>query len=373
MKIAVITDMDIKGSGYKNLSVPLLEGLAKNGHEIKVAGLSYKGEEHWWDFSVIPAANIGDAIAIIKNLDILWDIDVLLVLLDIPIQESLLANFAERDFKYVGVFPVEAGPLCMTWAMVISQMDKALVISEFGTEEVRKTGIAAEHIQIGIDTDMWKAPTDEEKLSLRESFGLDEDTFVILTVADNQERKNLSRSMEIVSDYIHEFPDRKVQYILVTREHFWGGWKIQDYAQTLGISGNMIVVERGVPFDKLWGLYAMADAFLLTSKAEGLGMPILEAMAMKVPVVCTNATAMRELMGDGERGYPIDYFDVPEFDPYIDPFGNAYRYFAKRKNGVVALGISQGSPEIVQDAYDYVNARTHQISVDQLEKALNGL
>jgi len=373
MKIVVITDMDIKGSGYKNLSVPLLEGLAKNGHEIKVAGLSYKGEEHWWDFSVIPAQNVADAIAIIKNLDILWDIDVLLVLLDIPIQEGLLGNFAARDFKYVGVFPVEAGPLCMSWAMVISQMDKALVISEFGTEEVRKTGIQAEHLQIGIDTDVWKAPTDKQKKELRESFGIDEDTFVILTVADNQERKNLSRSMEIVSDYIKEFPDRKVQYILVTREHFWGGWKIQDYAQTLGISGNMIVVERGVPFEKLWGLYAMSDAFLLTSKAEGLGMPILEAMAMKVPVVCTNATAMQELIGNGERGYPIDYFDAPEFDPYVDPFGNAYRYFAKRKNGVVALGISQGSPEIVQDAYDYVNARTHQISIDQLERVLNGL
>jgi hypothetical protein len=57
MKIAVITDMDLTGSGYMNLTVPILKGLSKNGHEIKVAGLSYKGDEHWWDFSIIPANN----------------------------------------------------------------------------------------------------------------------------------------------------------------------------------------------------------------------------------------------------------------------------------------------------------------------------
>jgi glycosyltransferase involved in cell wall biosynthesis len=385
-KIVVITDFDMGGSGYRNLTIPLLEGLSEMGYEIKVAGLGYKGEEHLWDFSLIPAKDMNDTIAITKNLEQLWGFDVLLVLLDIPLQQGLLGQFPERKFKYVGVFPIEAPPLCMTWAMVLSQMDKALVISEFGANEAQKKGIDAEHIQIGIDIGTWKAPEPEEREKLRSVFGVDDDTHVILTVADNQERKHLSRAMEVVADFTYDHypvsqkvidekelePKHKVQYIIVTREHFWGGWKLRDYAQELGINLQLTIIERGVPFQELWGLYAMADAFLLTSKAEGLGMPILEAMAMKVPVLATGATAMQELLGDGERGISIPYWKFPAFDDYTDPFGNGLRYFAKREDGYIALrqGLTSGFQECVQNAYKYVSKRTHHISVDQLHNVL---
>jgi glycosyltransferase involved in cell wall biosynthesis len=42
----------------------------------------------------------------------------------------------------------------------------------------------------------------------------------------------------------------------------------------------------------LWSLYAAADAFLLTSKAEGLAMPVLEAMA------CRFARGRHQVRGD---------------------------------------------------------------------------
>jgi glycosyltransferase involved in cell wall biosynthesis len=296
------------------------------------------------------------------------------------LQGDLLKVFQTRTFKYIGVLPIEAPPLCASWAMVLMQMDKAFIISDFGAKEAQRMGVDAEHLQIGIDTETWKAPDSDERQRLRTAFGLEDDEFVILTVADNQERKNLSRAMEIVADFIHvkRFPlerKMKARYILVTREHFWGGWKIRDYAQELDIDEHLIVIERGIPFQELWSLYAMADVFLLTSKAEGLGMPILESMAMNVPVVCTNATAMQELIGDGERGYPIGYWDFPNFDPYTDPFGNGLRYFAKRRNGHYALKrvSHEDSSKRVQAAYKYISERTHQISVDQMQSALEKL
>ena len=147
MKIAVITDMDLGGSGYKNLTVPILDGLSRNGHKIKVAGLSYKGEEHWWDFSIIPADNLNESIAIVKNLEHLWNFDVLIVLLDIFLQGDLLKVFQTRNFKYIGVLPIEAPPLCDDWAMILAQMDKTFIISEFGAKEAQRMGIIdAEHL-----------------------------------------------------------------------------------------------------------------------------------------------------------------------------------------------------------------------------------
>lgn len=373
-KIAVITDMDVRGSGYRNLSIPLLQGLEDCGYSVKIAGFQYDGSEHPFSFSILPAQNIADCVAIIRNLNSLWKFDVLIVLLDIPLQETFLREFQSRDFKYIGIFPIEAPPLCADWAMVLAQMDKALVISEFGAKEAQTQGIDAEHIQIGIDCESWKYPTEQERAKLRTAMGFDDDAFVVLTVADNQERKNLSRSMEMFADFskLH----KNSQYLLVTREHFWGGWKLRSYATELGISDKFHVFERGMSYKDLWGLYAIADVFLLTSKAEGLGMPILEAMAMKVPVVATNFAGMAEHLQDGKNGYPIDYYTEPEFDTYRDPFGNGKRVFAKRHEGFLVLHhLANGAePEgRIQNAYEYVLGRTHQISTNQLRLAIESL
>lgn len=45
-------------------------------------------------------------------------------------------------------------------------------------------------------------------------------------------------------------------------------------------------------------LYSAADAFVFPSVYEGFGLPPLEAMACGTPVVCSNATALPEVVGD---------------------------------------------------------------------------
>lgn len=118
-KIVWLTDMDIKGSGYRNVSVPLCRGLAENGHDVKVIGLQYNGQEHFDPFSIVPARTIQESFAMIHNFREMWDFDELIVALDIPIQEKILATFPDRAFKYTGIFPVEADPLIATWALVL--------------------------------------------------------------------------------------------------------------------------------------------------------------------------------------------------------------------------------------------------------------
>jgi glycosyltransferase involved in cell wall biosynthesis len=46
------------------------------------------------------------------------------------------------------------------------------------------------------------------------------------------------------------------------------------------------------------GLYGGATALLFPSRYEGFGLPPLEAMACGCPVVCSNATALPEVVGD---------------------------------------------------------------------------
>jgi glycosyltransferase involved in cell wall biosynthesis len=50
---------------------------------------------------------------------------------------------------------------------------------------------------------------------------------------------------------------------------------------------------------ELPGLYARCDAWLFTSRTEGFGLPILEAMACRTPVIGTPAGAAPELLAGG--------------------------------------------------------------------------
>lgn len=377
MKVLWLSDLVILGSGYKNLSIPLCEGLVERGHEVKVIGLKYRSEEHWFPFSILPAEDLQQAAAMIHNLRKVWDFDVLCIALDINIQEQFLKTFPDRRFKYIGVFPIESIPLTPSWAMVLMQMNKPLVISEFGTKAAKEANVEnAEYLEVGIDSESWKPASDVERNKLRESFGFGEDTFVVLTVADNHERKHLSRSMEIFADFLYDYegvnkqiieeknlePVKDAKYVLVTREHLSYGWRLRDYAQALGISGNLMIFERGMPFKELWAVYAVSDCFLLASKAEGLGLPILEAMSMKIPCVATDCTGMKELLSDN-RGYLIEVDYV-----HTDPFGNGLRYFASRSDGYNKLqSVYENILPDVDGAREYMEKRDWSQAVDLLD------
>lgn len=65
---------------------------------------------------------------------------------------------------------------------------------------------------------------------------------------------------------------------------------------------------RGRPSDKeVPDLYASCDAWLFPSRSEGFGLPILEAMACRTPVISTPVGAAPELISP-ERGWLLSDF-----------------------------------------------------------------
>ena len=53
-----------------------------------------------------------------------------------------------------------------------------------------------------------------------------------------------------------------------------------------------------LPREHLDVLYAAATALLFLSRAEGSGLPLVEAMAAGCPVIAGNATSLPEVVGD---------------------------------------------------------------------------
>lgn len=379
-KICVVSDFSFKGSGYINIVIPLCKGLSEKGHEIKAVGLGYAGEEHGFDFSIIPCNSFSDAHAMANNLKFQWGAEILLVALDIPQQTAFIEIAKKLGIKIISVVPLENPPLTMSWAFILQRADKVFFISQLGTDEAIKAGVeTAEHLVVGMDTESWRLRTKGEYEKGRKLFNIPDDTLVVLTVADNQERKNLSKAMEIVSKVKKE-KGVKVKYILVTREHSEVGWKLRDLAMDYGIASELMIFERGLSFGELYSLYAISDVFLLTSKAEGLGMPVMEAMSVGVTVVATACGAMPELLGEvdghGLRGFLMD----TEYS-MIDPWGNSRRDFPNAEDGANYLAtiyefsrMGNKSPfEVNLRAREYMESRKWDDAVFQVETWIGGL
>ena len=66
-------------------------------------------------------------------------------------------------------------------------------------------------------------------------------------------------------------------------------------------------------------LYAQSDAFILPTRGEGYGLPVAEAMAMRLPVIVTNHSGVTAYATE-DNAYliPVDY-TTPNPYGYVEP------------------------------------------------------
>jgi glycosyltransferase involved in cell wall biosynthesis len=388
-KILALTDMDFRGSGYFYLMSPILQGLSSQGYDIKVVGLGYTGEEHLFDYTIVPTKETSEGVATATNIIKLWKPDLFICGMDILLQVHIFEQLSKLGIKYMAITPLENPPLRQSWAAQLMMMNYTFFISEIGADAAQKAGVdKSGYLPIGINTTLFHPATNEEKQNIRKGLGFGKDDYIILTVADNQERKNLWASMKVVSLLLHpsltseEFDKicigdstKKVadyekvgsfKHVLVTREKSVVGYNLVDLASTMDINKEFTIIERGIPQDELRNLYVMSDVFLLLSKAEGLGIPILEAMACEIPVVATDTGAIWELLSDG-RGYL-----VPEKYGFIDVWGNSWRSMADIEYTVAAILrlFKSGTSLELSRIREYVIARTLGESVSLVKEQI---
>jgi len=78
------------------------------------------------------------------------------------------------------------------------------------------------------------------------------------------------------------------------------GWLTDDFdriVEELGLGGRVLLLGY-VSEDELRWLYQNCFAFVYPSFFEGFGLPVLEAMSLGAPVICSNTTSLPEIAGD---------------------------------------------------------------------------
>lgn len=233
----------------------------------------------------------------------------------------LLAELKQQNpgFRMLGWFPVDGGPLSDLELAVLGfgpyfdvHATMASHVHELVADTVRKKGgqpdmekIAAQIpvVPHGVDLSLYTIPTPEQRAQAKREMGVDPDTFVVLQLERNQQRKQNYLAFHVMEHLFKRDPALRgkvllYQHMLQDEENHSStlGFNLPELAWRYDLRAGVDVKWPGgfVPEETLRNVvYRAADAFLSVSTGEGFQYPAWEALACGIPLVVPNTDARR--------------------------------------------------------------------------------
>lgn len=198
-----------------------------------------------------------------------------------------------------------------SWS-VLKEVSNRVAMSRFGQASMPGSQL----VYHGVDTDVFypvsaKRPitlsngnTVTSKRECKEQFGYDPDSFLVLRVDRNSARKDFPASWKALVPVMQRHSDIQVHFHCQGKNDMYGvdmaalfsrDRETQDRFHLPGFLNTFI----GWSESDLNALYNAADLFLSTSRGEGFGLTIAEALSAGVPVIAQNVSAIPEVVGPG--------------------------------------------------------------------------
>lgn len=189
----------------------------------------------------------------------------------------------------------------------ISQMDKPIVFTKWARNVINKTanittnGKELTNIEViphGVDTSIWKPLSEEQRKRARiKYFGIEDDTFLIGSVARNQPRKRLDAIFQTLRTFIDKYEkNRKIKCYFHCSLQDNMGWDLNWLSAFYGVQDRCIFDKNLRPGmgPEDWQLNELVncfDAHLSLTNSEGWHLPALETAAAGIPNVITKYSA----------------------------------------------------------------------------------
>jgi tetratricopeptide (TPR) repeat protein len=136
--------------------------------------------------------------------------------------------------------------------------------------------------------------------------------YKFLYVGKFEERK---ATPEMIVTFDYTFKDNPEVRLIIASQSHKKDFDFNSYIKDLGVRHPEKIIHVG-PFARnsdLAALYRSCNAFVMPTRAEGWGLPIIEAMACGLPVIVTGYSGLTEFATQ-ENAYLIDYkmIDIEE-------------------------------------------------------------
>jgi glycosyltransferase involved in cell wall biosynthesis len=147
----------------------------------------------------------------------------------------------------------------------------------------------------GVSADLSLPPDADERAA---ALGLPAQPYLV-TLATIEPRKGLDVLLGALAR-----PSAAEVPLLVVGQPGWGGVDVAARADGLGLGDRVRLLGR-LPDPDLAVALSRATALVAPSRAEGFGLPVLEAMAAGIPVVSSDAPALVEVGGGATVTVPV--------------------------------------------------------------------
>ena len=243
---------------------------------------------------------------------------------------SIIARLAAAPFRKHGLkviylchglhfFP---GAPTLRWAMgypveklLAAKTDMMITINETDCHTAKKylkSPVIEKCHGMGVDLDRFHdtALSGSEREEKRKGLGIGPDDFVMIYVAEIIDNKNQRMLIEAFETVQKTIPNAKL--LLVGPEH--DGGKLRGFVASKGLQKDVLLLgwRSDVPV-----LLHLADVYVASSKSEGLGLNVIEAMACDLPVVVTRNRGHEEMAVHGNTGFLVDVNDSEAMADYV--------------------------------------------------------
>ncbi len=148
------------------------------------------------------------------------------------------------------------------------------------------------------DNDLFKMNVNEDPGKLiRKKYKIGDDLY-FLCLSTIEPRKNLPNTIRAFNKFCEEYSNTKINLVISGRY----GWKTEHLNVELHLDNPRIIFTDYVDDNDLPILYSEAVALCYVSFYEGFGLPPLEAMRCRTPVIYGNNSSLKEVIG--EAGLP---------------------------------------------------------------------
>jgi glycosyltransferase involved in cell wall biosynthesis len=229
------------------------------------------------------------------------------------------SDYFERDLKDRGLYPglISHRLKSLLARYSIKHADINVTPTKAFADRIRRhNGLGDSDFEVlhfGFDAHLFTANDEALPAEQLDKLDLGDDCYRLLYVSHYNYFRNfetLIRALPIIKRQIKEGTGKKVQLVLTTdirRGAIYGDYDATlaaDLIERLGVR-NDIAMLGSLPYDKLHRIYRLCDLFVCPSYSESFGHPLVEAMAMGLPVAAANLDVHREICGEASV-----YFDV---------------------------------------------------------------
>lgn len=179
--------------------------------------------------------------------------------------------------------------------------DKVVAVSNGVKKTLEKDGISSKHIEViynGTPVEKYQHIDEGYVAEIKKKYAVKPNEIVIGCVSRMKNQLQLIQALHYL-----EFPVKVIFAGIEKTPEFEE--IIQKYNQP-----HQLYFEGVVPRERMLEYFRLFTMKVLPSTMEGLSQSLLEAMAMGVPVIATNAAGNPDLVKDGENGLLFEDGDV---------------------------------------------------------------